>query len=58
MRKVSVKEFGAIGNGFVDDYKAVQAALDSGASVVTIPMGVYNISSTLLVHSNTTIVAD
>ncbi len=54
----SVLDFGAIGDGIHDDFAAFQAALDSGASVITIPQGVYAISQTLKVHSNTDIVAD
>ena len=38
---VSVKDFGATGDGHTDDTAALQAALDSGAQRVTIPEGVY-----------------
>jgi hypothetical protein len=55
---VSVKDFGAVGNGIFDDYDAIQRALDSGAREIIIPMGIYCISKTLLVHSNTTVRAD
>lgn len=55
---VSVRDFGALGNGICDDYFAIQQALDSGAHEVVIPMGIYCISKTLLVHSNTTVRAD
>lgn len=54
----SVLEFGALGDGIHDDYAAFQAALDSGLSTIVIPQGIYLISKTLKVHSNTTIVAD
>ncbi len=54
----SVLEYGAVGNGIQDDYFAIQAALDSGASEIIIPHGVYCVSKTLLVRSNTSIVAD
>ena len=57
-RTVSVIEFGARGDGIQDDFPAIQAALDSGAAEITIPMGIYRISRTLLVSSNTTIRAD
>lgn len=53
----SVLEFGALGNGTHDDYTAFQAALDSGAAIITIPQGIYPISQTLKIHSNTTIIA-
>ncbi|MBE6870791.1 MAG: hypothetical protein E7491_02465 [Ruminococcaceae bacterium] len=54
----SVKDFGAVGNGRHDDYSAIQAALDCGAARVIIPTGVYCISETLKVRSNTHIEAD
>lgn len=38
---VSVKDFGATGDGVTDDTAAVQAALDSGADVVVFPAGTY-----------------
>jgi len=45
----SVKTFGAIENDAFDDTVAVQAALNSGASVVYFPSGQYVISDTLTV---------
>lgn len=54
----SVKDFGAVGNGIHDDYEAFQKAFDSGEKVITIPIGIYCISETLLVHSDTEIIAD
>ena len=38
---VSVKDFGAVGDGAADDTAAIQAALSSGASVVSVPNGTY-----------------
>lgn len=38
---VSVKWFGAKGDGATDDQSAIQAALDSGAKMVYVPEGVY-----------------
>lgn len=58
MKSVNIKEFGALGDGIADDYLAVQSALDSGAEEVIIPQGIYCISDTLKVRSNTRILAD
>ena len=59
MRKtVTVSDYGAYADGIHDDYAAIQAALDSGASEVIIPIGSYAVSSTLKVHSGTRILAD
>ena len=55
---VSVLDFGAFGDGFHDDYHAIQSALHSGAREVHIPIGTYNISATLTVPSNVRVVAD
>ncbi|MBQ7377329.1 MAG: hypothetical protein IJW71_03290 [Clostridia bacterium] len=38
---VSVKDFGAYGDGVHDDRATIQAALDSGAVEITIPQGIY-----------------
>ncbi len=56
--EISVLDFGAKGDGLHDDFAALQAALDAGASVVVIPQGVYLISQTLHVGSGTHIAAD
>lgn len=48
---VSVKEFGAVGDGRADDTRAIQAALDSGKSVV-VPEGVYRITNALMPRAN------
>ncbi len=56
--QISIKDFGAVGNGIVDDTPAIQAALDSGAAVITIPTGLYRVCATLRVHSNTAIHAE
>ena len=57
-KAVSVAAFSARGNGIQDDHAAIQAALDSGAGEIVIPMGIYPISRTLLVSSHTAIKAD
>jgi len=51
---VSVKDFGAVGDGVADDTAAIQAALDSGANAVYLPEGTY-LFSTLTVAQNTRI---
>jgi hypothetical protein len=43
---VSVKDFGAVGNGTTDDTAAIQLALNSGAKQVNFPDGTYLVSST------------
>jgi hypothetical protein len=47
---VSVKDFGAVGDGVADDTVAFQAALDSGAAVY-VPTGTYLIRSSLQLPS-------
>ena len=55
---VNVREFGALGDNRNDDYEAIQRALNSGDSEIAIPQGIYLISKTLLVPSDTKIIAD
>jgi hypothetical protein len=43
---VSVKDFGAVGDGTTDDTAAIQSAIDTGYSLY-IPSGTYKISATL-----------
>ena len=43
---VSVKDFGAVGDGVADDRTAIQAAFDSGAKKVYFPTGSYYLGST------------
>lgn len=54
----NVLNFGAFGDHLHDDRAAIQKALDSGEREVYIPQGIYCISGTLFVHSNTTILAE
>ena len=58
MKTVSVKDFGAIGDGRTDDYKAFQKALDCGADEITVPFGEYKISKTLFISSDTKLTLD
>lgn len=51
---VSVKDFGAVGDGVTDDTAAIQAALNTNKSVV-FPTGTYLISAPLEPKSNTVI---
>ena len=54
---VSVKDFGAVGDGVTDDTAAIQAALDAGAgSTVIFPEGTYLISDSLEPSNDTTII--
>ena len=46
---VSVKDFGALGNGVADDTAAIQAAFNSGAKKVVFPAGTYLCSAGLTV---------
>jgi hypothetical protein len=59
--RVSVKDFGAVGNGTTDDTAAIQAAINYAISVgksVFLPAGVYKISNTLTINAATEIVGD
>lgn len=42
---VSVKDFGAVGDGTTDDTAAIQAAINSGAGKIEIPSGTYLVTS-------------
>lgn len=51
---VSVKDFGAVGDGVADDTAAIQAALNAGVGkIVYLPSGDYLISSKLLIPAQT-----
>lgn len=54
--QVSVKDFGATGDGTTDDTSAIQAALDSGAGSVIFPDGTYLISAAIKPSSNQQVV--
>jgi len=46
---VSVKDFGAVGDGVADDTAAIQAALNTGR-LVFVPYGTYKITSALTIN--------
>lgn len=48
---VSVKDYGAVGNGIVDDTASIQAALNAAKSVF-VPPGVYSVSTIVLNTGN------
>lgn len=52
----SVKDFGAVGDGVIDDYQAFQDALNSGARQIYIPQGYYKIGTTLVVPATVSII--
>ena len=55
---VSVKDFGAVGDGVTDDTAAIQAAIDSGAGAVSIPAGTYLIGSAISLTRPVKLVGD
>lgn len=55
---VSVKDFGAVGDGVADDTAAIQAALDTKTSKVYLPSGAYVTSSTIKVYPDQMLVGD
>jgi len=50
---VSVKDFGAVGNGTTDDTAAIQAALNAGAIEVVFPSGTYKTTGVTVSSSST-----
>ena len=44
---VSVKDFGAVGDGVADDTTAIQAAINAHSGIIYFPSGTYNISAPL-----------
>jgi len=56
---VSVKDFGAVGDGVTDDTAAIQAAIDYAESVhcqLNFPAGIYKTNSTLYIDSDSVII--
>ena len=55
---VSVKDFGAVGDGSTDDTAAFNLAIASGAKAIYIPAGTYVLSSTVTVNRDIMIYGD
>jgi hypothetical protein len=55
---VSVKDFGAVGDGVTDDTAAIQAALSGNHVAIYVPAGRYNITSNLTKSGHTYIYGD
>lgn len=58
----NVKDFGAQGNGIIDDSDSIQAALDAvhekGKGKVLVPAGNYKLTKPLIIYENTSFIAD
>ena len=54
---VSVKDFGAVGDGVTDDTAAIQAAVNAG-DYVWVPAGTYKVTSSITVNKEMTICVD
>ena len=56
---VSVKDFGAVGDGVTDDAAAIQAAITATTGTLYFPRGTYRVNTRLLInHSNINLVGD
>lgn len=55
---VSVKDFGAFGDGVTDDTEAIQAALSAASKAVFFPAGTYITTKTLVVGDNLSLYGD
>lgn len=49
---LSLKDFGAVGDGEADDTEAIQAAFNSASKMLYVPQGIYKISSRLSFNKN------
>ena len=51
---VSVKDFGAVGNGIADDTSAIQAAaIAATGKILYVPQGTYMVTSGIVIYSKT-----
>ena len=58
-QSLSVKDFGATGDGTTDDTTAIQNTLNAGSGrAVYFPAGTYRVSATLVVKTKTTLMGD
>jgi parallel beta-helix repeat protein len=55
---VSVKDFGAVGDGVTDDTAAFQTAVNIAGGTINVPKGTYKLTSTVTVPGNVQIVGD
>jgi hypothetical protein len=55
---VSVKEYGALGNGVANDTTAIQNALNSGYQNIYFPAGTYKVNATLTIPKDISIFGD
>ena len=55
---VSVKDFGAVGDGVTDDTAAIQAAIDSGAGRVFIPSGTYIVTASIQLNDGDKLIGE
>ena len=55
---VSVKDFGAVGDGTTDDTAAIQAALNASSSSVYVPVGSYKLTSKISIPTNSRLYGD
>jgi hypothetical protein len=52
---VSVKDFGAVGDGVADDTVAIQNAYNSNAAIINFPAGTFKVSSTIYIDRGVSI---
>lgn len=55
---VSVKDFGAVGDGVADDTAAIQAAINAHRGKIFLPKGTYKISSTIIIQDETLLIGE